>query len=180
MDFSNIFPSSDNLYKYLFAGGLIMILFGIVYSFEQKQRLLFESNLFNKQSAVLMEEISQIKLDLSDLRKSINNTELRSKDSTLSQAVISDLKKETSLNIARLKETNNELKIKSILLDFEGERIIISDKLYQEVKNYKNVLIIFGSIILIYGYIGWRRYTNISDQKNKVELDLLKKKLNEN
>jgi hypothetical protein len=66
------------------------------------------------------------------------------------------------------------------LLDFEGERIIISDKLYQEVKNYKNVLIIFGSIILIYGYIGWRRYTNISDQKNKVELDLLKKKLNEN
>lgn len=179
MDLSSLFPNSDNLYKFLFIGGLAMVLFGIVYSFEQRQNLLFETNVFHKQSSLLIEEISQVKSEVGELRRQINVGESLFKNRSLIDSTSEGLKKEIALNISRLREKNNELKIKSIMLDFEGERIIISNKLQREITIYKWVLIVFGSLIFGFGFYRWKHFTEISDEKNELELKILKKKLKE-
>lgn len=179
MDISSLFPNSDNLYKYLFTGGLVMVIFGIVYSFEQRQKLLLDINVFNKQTCLLKEEISQVKAEVAEITTSIREQNSVLSDTSVNEAVKKNIRKERYKNISTLKEKNNELKIKSILLDHDGEKIIISSRLHTEIRLYSISLIILGGFSIGYGLYKWKKFTETADEKNDVELQILRKSLKE-
>jgi len=175
MEFSGLIPSSDNLYKYLFIGGLAIIVFSFVYSFEQKQNLLLECNLFKKQSALLEVEIDQVKSEIRIIHEAIEEIENRMKDTTANHEDLIDLKKEQYKKIIEQKEKKQEILIKQIMLDFEGERIVISTQLNKEVIVYKWVLLLLGSFAVGYGLYKWLKFTEIAEKKSKAELKLIEK-----
>ncbi|WP_395061341.1 hypothetical protein, partial [Flavobacterium sp.] len=73
MDFAS-FLNTDNLYKFLFSGGILMIVFSLFYPIEKKQLLELEINNFNKQTELLNNDINLLNVEVNQLKSTSKET----------------------------------------------------------------------------------------------------------
>ena len=181
MEIGSLFPSSDNPYKFLFMGGIFMIVFSFIYPLEKKQKIELEINLYNKQAELLNEEVLQLKKDVDKLK-------LRSKTSLKQLDSIKKLPDTTSASI-EIKEIQDnfikefhttkfkeaEIQTKNIILKYEKERILLLQNQVNSFSIFRFILLVVGFIFMIYGLVKWLCATKLSTDIQKYELEKLKK-----
>lgn len=190
VDLNSLFSGNDNLFKFLFVGGLVMVFFAISYPLQKKQDIELETNTFNQQASLLNKEIG-------DLNTTIK---LKSKESSLTILEIKSLQKyrtkvsapiRISINrkIELLKQANinstdslnttlQEIKVKKIVLDYNQKRIELLETHSNEFSKYSFWLTTFGCIFSLSGLIPWCISCVITEKLKIKELKLKTKELN--
>jgi len=75
MDLSSLFAGVDNLFKFLFIGGLVMLMTSMFYPLQKEQELEIEINNYNKEVKLLNRELSELKEEIAKLNHSAIQTE---------------------------------------------------------------------------------------------------------
>ncbi len=195
-EFTKVFSSSDNLFKFLFVGGVSMIFVALFYPLKQQHELQLKYNEFNLEKALLGNKIQKIKDKVSTLTKlhpSVNN-ELDSLAAILAKAK-TQVEKEKIRKIAFKIEENfksdrelinkliEENKVDNIKLSNNAESLLILDGQISTYKTYTSFFWVTGLCIGVLGLLGWIYSTymtiqlrTLQFQKNKLELHKLSSK----
>jgi archaellum component FlaD/FlaE len=181
MEIGSIFPSSDNLYKFLFMGGIIMIVFSFVYPLEKKQKIELEINLYNREVEVLNTEINELNDEVSklkdktkDSKKSLNNQN-KIKDRKLAERKIEDIKKEYNKAYNETKNKQNEINTKNIVLKYEKKKIQLLQSQVGSFTVFRWLFLILGIIFTIFGICKWYNSSCILEKLQKLELKKIEK-----
>ncbi|MDR6781918.1 cell division protein FtsB [Pedobacter africanus] len=167
-DLNSLFAGNDNLFKFLFVGGVMMVLFAFVYPLQKKQSLELEINAFNKEVSLLNKEINDVEKQCHDANKSDSLTILgikrlqRQREISKTPAVkeqltkqINKLKDEASSIPNGLEAKVQNIQIKKIILDFNKGRIKILQGHASQFRWYEIVLIVVGSTFAAVGLFFW-------------------------
>lgn len=162
---SNFFSGSENLYKYLVTIGILMLVLTIYYPLKEKQEL--EILRINLKS-----ELKVLNLEIKDNNKNVNEL-----TKYVTQKNISETQKnKLFLEISQNQKTNE---IKQIKADGKLVEIKNRDKYIKIYDNLFWVFIFTGSVFIVVGFIKWYNSKKVDDSKCKIEVELLKLKLEE-
>lgn len=182
MDIGSIFPSSDNLYKFLFMGGIFMVAFSFIYPLENKQKIELEINLYNKQIELLNEEISQLNKDVDKLKVNTKETlkKLESiKKSNINKASsskeIKEIQENYNIEFHTIKSKETEVLTKNIILKYEKDKIGLLLNHINSFSIFRWLFLVVGSIFSITGLLFWWRSTRVSTEIQNLELQKRKK-----
>lgn len=161
MDLTALFPSTDNIYKFLFMGGIFMVVFALVYPLEKENNISIEINNHNKQVELLNVEIKEVSKQVNDLIKLTNKTsdELEKLKKSNNKSLIENVKSEYNKSFAKVKQKEQEVSTKEIVMRYDKSKIEILQKQLDSFSLYKNILLIVGSIFAIVGLIFWIKLT---------------------
>ncbi|WP_184544127.1 hypothetical protein [Mucilaginibacter sp. FT3.2] len=167
MDVSSLFSGVDNLFKFLFIGGLVMLLTSMFYPLQKEQELDIEINSYNKEVKLLNRELGELRLDVSKLNKSSSEilAELRTlkqgertksklKKSSITKQ-IKDIKANFKTNYDSLYKRKQTTEIKEIVLDFNKSKIILLKKYSDSYGDYTSKLTWWGIAFIVIGLVGW-------------------------
>lgn len=177
MDISSIFPSSDNLYKFLFMGGVFMVVFSFIYPLEKKQKIELEINLYNKQIALLNEEIKILNYDVENLKLKSKATiktleEIKeNKDNSNRDNSIKQIQENYNKEFYTLKAKENEVITKDIILKYEKSKIVLLQNHVGSFSIFRWIFLIIGTTFTIFGLWNWNKSTKISTEMQKLELE---------
>ncbi|MDN4166193.1 hypothetical protein QWY31_11810 [Cytophagales bacterium LB-30] len=179
---SSIFPSTDNPYKFLFVGGLLLIAFAIIYPIERENEIDLEIVLYNKEANVINNEIEELRVKV-DKEKALSRLIIDKIDSLKSnnggkgsQILIDQLKNDFNKTYkgGELSEKLTEISTKSLILEYEQKRIKVLQKHARKFRIIGWVLLVFGSISTLFGGYKWlNRFKKdhiVSDKKSELEL----------
>lgn len=181
MDVGSIFPSSDNLYKFLFMGGIFMVAFSFIYPLEKKQRIELEINLYNKQITLLNEEIKVLNDEVESLKiktkETIETLELikSSKESTIASKQIKEVQEIYNKAFYTTKAKENEITTKDIILKYEKSKIVLLENQVNSFSIFRWLFLTIGTTFTIFGLWNWNRSTKISTEIQRLELEKKKR-----
>ncbi|MEO3403242.1 hypothetical protein AAFN85_05035 [Mucilaginibacter sp. CAU 1740] len=182
MDFSSLFSASDNLYKFLFVGGIVMICFSMVYPLQKKQELEIEINTYNKEAEFLNRDIEVLQAKIADCRglKTTTMSNIRalkaSKSNKKSLQVkeidkrIDSIKRTFSQNVDNLEKDIQQVKVKDIILKYNKTKIRLLQDHSDTYDCYSIWLLISGVITGIIGLFFWSISTRNSEILKKEEI----------
>lgn len=176
MDLSSVFPSSDNLYKFLFMGGIFMIAFSFIYPLEKRQKIEIEISLINKQIELLNQEINslnksvdalkiQTNIALEDLKK--QNLE---KDEIKAKQRISEIKDAYNKSFYETKAKESEVITKDIIIKYEKQKIELLKNHVSSFSIFRWLFLIVGAFFTLFGLWNWNKSTKVSSELLKLEL----------
>ena len=181
MDISSIFPSSDNLYKFLFMGGVFMVVFSFMYPLEKKQKIELEINLYNKQIALLNEEIKTLNYDVENLKikskETIKTLEEIKKNNgnTNGSNSIKQIQENYNKEFYTIKAKENEVITKDIILKYEKNKIGLLQNHVGSFSIFRWLFLIIGVAFTVFGLWNWNKSTRISTEMQKLELEKKKR-----
>lgn len=198
-DFTKIFSSSDNLYKFLFVGGISMVFIAMFFPLQKQHELQIEKNKFDLESALLLNKIDQTKKKAAELKRVHSEISLRldglsknyekknKSDKFQISKEATDLEKEFNEAKKIIVELINQNKEDNIRLEYNGKSVIILDEQIETYRAYTLWLKTIGFIIGLIGLIGWTGSTVRTEKirkqqiaKNQIEIDELNAKNNPN
>lgn len=177
MDISSIFPSSDNLYKFLFMGGVFMVVFSFIYPLEKKQKIELEINLYNKQITLLNEEVESLNNEVENLRTKSKETIKQlefiksSKDSLTASRQIREIQETYNKEFYATKAKENEITTKDIILKYEKSKIALLENHVHSFSIFRWLFLIIGTVFTIFGLWNWNKSTRISTEMQRLELE---------
>jgi hypothetical protein len=180
MDYLNSLSNSDNLFKFLFLGGIMMVLVAMVYPLQKKQEIEIEIVAFNKEVHLLNLEIEELstKVNAANAKSNKTYTTLDSLSNIKGTSKeIERIKKEFNLEYNKIEIKKREQEIKLVVLDFNKRKIEVLKKHAVTYNSYSNKLLTWGIIILILGFIGW---TILTVQSIKLKISEIRKNNREN
>jgi uncharacterized protein (UPF0333 family) len=182
MDFSSLFPSTDNLFKFLFLGGLIMILTAMIYPLQKSQEKEIEILSHNQQVAILNKESLTLRKNVLEirtvlragiktcesLRKSMHpgnpsNKQIRNK--------ISNIQAEINSSVQELRNQNYELEKKIITINFNKQKIVLLQKYVKIYESYSRWFLCIGIPISTLGLFFWSLSTIKTERLKTRELN---------
>ncbi|HZV69819.1 MAG TPA: hypothetical protein VFG10_09750 [Saprospiraceae bacterium] len=181
----NFLPSTDNLYKFLFVGGLAVLLFAFVYPLEKLQELQLASNDSGKNQEIYVEESKAFQASSLQFQGEVNRIcKLIDSLSTIKSSTqrISNLKEfllEYKDTYDKLNEEGKALILKNIDGKYEALKINI---LLHQIDTFNVIffiLVILGSISTSYGFRQWYRSTKEAEnwQRKRNEAEFKAKEL---
>lgn len=177
MDISSFIPSTDNLFKFLFVGGLLCIVFAIVYPLEKQQRIELEVNVYNKQVELVNKEISAL---YSDTKKLVEDYNVKKKSlinlykSKAKESEINLLEDQIDSLLSENSDKQLKLNTTSIVLKYEKERIKLLQGHISSFSWYRLALIVAGTFFTLMGLILWYKSSKVNAQLQECELKLKK------
>jgi len=180
MDIANLFGNTDNLFKFLFSGGILLVVLSIIYPLQKKQEVELEINAHNEKTKLLNNEIKCLDKDVKSFRKEtdicfIQLDSLKKLRNNSNYKIISNqiakVKDDYNRNFITLKDKENELLIKKINLEFDKSRIKILNKHLNLYKRYSSWLLTVGILLSIIGLFFWSISTHRSEKLKKRELN---------
>ncbi|MES2566221.1 MAG: hypothetical protein V4565_05110 [Bacteroidota bacterium] len=158
-----------------------MIVFAHVYPFERANQIALEINVYNKQIAVLNEEASNLKSKVDKLEKLTNETltqlEKTKKENNgkIAQLKIAEIQNSYNKIYNEVKQKEEDLVTKNIVLKYEKEKIKILQKQMDSFSYLKIFFTIAGAAFTIWGLVCWYLSTKISTKIHKLELAIKEK-----
>ncbi|MEN7549070.1 hypothetical protein AAG747_14200 [Rapidithrix thailandica] len=173
MELTSLFPSSDNLYKFLFMGGVFMIVFSFIYPLEKKQKLELEINIHNKDTEILNLQIQQLKEDVGNLKlltkETLSKLENKTK-SELDTKKIEQLKSNYNKEFEKIKTKELDILTKKIVINYNKSKIKILNEHINSFDIFKDLFLAVGSLFSLFGLYKWFRVTNMTEKLQKDEL----------
>jgi septal ring factor EnvC (AmiA/AmiB activator) len=179
MDFAS-FLNTDNLYKFLFSGGILMIVFSLFYPIEKKQLLELEINNFNKQTELLNNDISLLNVEVNQLKSTSKETlktieKLQKTKSDLNQTQvskeISNIKDNYNRIFYKIKSHQQETILKNINIKYNKTKIEIIQNHISTFSFYSLFLLIFGILFAGFGLRYWFKSTQNTEKLKIKELN---------
>ena len=165
MDLSNLIPSTDNLFKFLATGGIVLFIISMMYPLEKEREIRLEENKIQNEIEILQlnqnKLLSRIETILSKVRKENNlldSLELIKSDSAKHEEIESTiLEKQIRLNekYTQLKVEKYQLDIKKINIQSHKEKINVLKEFSDTYNTYFKSSLIIGAFMAIIGLIGW-------------------------
>lgn len=179
MDFTS-FLNIDNLYKFLFSGGILMIVFSLFYPIEKKQLLELEINNFNKQTELLNNDIILLNIEVNQLKSTSKETLKTLEDLQLTKNESNKIK--VSKEISKIKDNYNkifykiknhqqETNLKNINIKYNKTKIEIIQNHICTFNFYSWFLLIFGILFAGFGLIYWFISTQNTEKLKIKELN---------
>ena len=177
MEISSLLPNSDNLYKFLFMGGIFMVVFSFIYPLEKKQKLELDVIVYNKQIALLNNDILELNAEVNNLKKiskeslvNLNKTkELKVRTEAI--AKIKEIQDKYNKEFIETKSKENEIITKNIILIYEKARIELLKEHINDFCFFRWIFLIIGSIFTVFGLIRWYILTLLSEKIQKKQLE---------
>lgn len=171
--------TGDNIFKYSFTLGVVMLVFALIYPLEKQHLIELEINSHNKETELLNGEISNLSQDLDKLRK--ESDLLLSQASALQSGQNVD-KIEAKKKVDRfnfdfkiLQDKKHNLEIKNIVLEYNKKRILVLESQARTFCVYSFFLILFGVSLAIFGFFHWARNTFREMKSNTTKKQVEKK-----
>ena len=165
MDFTSLLAGVDNLFKFLFIGGLAMLFTAMFYPLQKEQDLEIEINTYNKEVKLLNRDLDDLKMEVDKLNRSSKDVRIRlealknQSKSTSARIVlehqIKDIKAEFKSNYDSLYKKKQTTEIKEIMLEFNNNKIIVLKKYSDDYSSYATQLKGWGICFIVTGLIGW-------------------------
>lgn len=175
-----ISSSAENLYKFLFINGTILVILSMFYPLQQKNEIKVQTIDFNK-------NVDLVNYEIGSQTKTIEKFKSKSKMTLFFLDSISKNRTENTseIIIKRKKEYNSELDsingiqknidLNLIRLNAEKTKIIELEKQAKIYSYYSIFFLIIGGVFFIIGIIGWSNATKILDKIKKQELKKIEK-----
>lgn len=172
-------PNADNLFKFLFLNGLVMIAVGLFYPLQKSNDLEIRILEYNKKTELLEQDIIGLRDDsknlnaIVDSRIKLAESLVEKRKSLKSKSAISDinnqiseLKLKTNLSYQEIKK--NEDNITENQVNLKGEKKVIEtlNKQVQVYDSYCIWLLFVGIFLGIIGFIGWIATTIFCEYAN--------------
>ena len=179
MDFAS-FLNTDNLYKFLFSGGILMIVFSLFYPIEKKQLLELEINNFNKQTELLNNDISLLNVEVNQLKSTSKETlktleKLQKTKNEFNQVQvskeISKIKDNYNRIFYKIKDHQQETILKNINIKYNKTKIEIIKNHISTFNFYSCFLLIFGILFAGFGLIYWFKSVQCTEKLKIKELN---------
>ena len=179
MDFTS-FLNTDNLYKFLFSGGILMIFFSLFYPIEKKQLLELEINTYNKQTEILNNDIKLLNIEVNQLKinskKTLNILTDLQKTKTKKNSIqvskeISLIKDNYNKSFYEIKSHQEECNLKNINIKYNKCKIEIVQNHISTFNFYSWFLLIFGVLFTFFGLIFWFKSAQNTEQLKIKELN---------
>lgn len=179
MDFAS-FLNTDNLYKFLFSGGILMIVFSLFYPIEKKQLLELEINNFNKQTELLNNDINLLNVEVNQLKSTSKETlntleKLQKTKNDVNQIQvskeISKIKDNYNKTFYRIKSHQQETILKNINIKYNKSKIEIIQNHISTFNFYSWFLLIFGVLFAGFGLRYWFKSTQNTEKLKLKELN---------
>ena len=168
---------SDNLFKYLFTVGAVMIIISIFYPLQKSQEieikqtdLLKESELLTNEIRLLKNDYQILKDEYSDISHILDSLVLVHGDKVTENIQFLEYRKKGNKMIQNLNDRERELKIKNIIIQNEESKIDLLGKHSESFKSYYSLVKWLGIIFLIIGFIGWCLSTFVRERIQWIEL----------
>jgi hypothetical protein len=169
------FPSTENLYKFLFIGGVLSLGFSFIYPMEKAQELELQLNGFKQNVQLLSVEINTLKEDYDQLVILTNETKSKldslsrkgnySKlNSQMNNSINSYNSKYSAVNAKR-----QELRTKTIVLEYEKSRIELLQKHAKSFNIFRWFFFVLGFLSCGYGFYRWHKVTRMAEKKFEKE-----------
>lgn len=186
MDYSSLFPSTDNLFKFLFLGGLIMVFTAMIYPLQKKLERESEIILYNQQVELLNREVKALQLNVVELKKIVkdadNECKSLEKEKSISEGIkrrsqidakIKLIQAQTNLKNSNCKKKLEELNVKAIVVKYNKEKIALLKRYANTYSSYSVGLLIFGIPLSILGLVFWTKSTIKTEKLRTKELNRL-------
>ena len=177
MEPSSLLSGSDNLFKYLFTVGAVMIVTSIIYPLQKKQEIEIQINHLLKESELLNYEVVSLKKDYQGSKKEFKNVsdKLNSMYNVSGKVVkeheqFLQLRRKNNELIQNLKSRYRELEIKNIIMQNEQSKIDLLKRHANSYNSYYQFVKWVGIFFLLSGLIGWVISTFIQEKMNWIGL----------
>lgn len=159
MDISSLLPSSDNLYKFLFMGGVFMVVFAFLYPIDKKQKIQLEIVSLNSKIAVERYKIKKIKFSIDSINREVKPTleRLNKAKGENNSILINGVKRQFNISLDIISRIKNEAELKQIEISSENNKILLLENHIKEFEKFQLILLILGPIFTIYGLVKWRK-----------------------
>ena len=179
MDFAS-FLNTDNLYKFLFSGGILMIVFSLFYPIEKKQLLELEINTYNKQTELLNNEINLLDVEVKKLKvisgKTFDSLKKLQRDRNKNNSVqiskeIAKIKDNYNKTFYKIKNQQQETILKNINIKYNKSKIEIIQNHISTFSFYSWFLLIFGVLFSGFGLKYWFKSSQNTEKLKIKELN---------
>lgn len=178
-DFTKIFTNSDNLFKFLFVGGISMVFVAMFYPLKQQHELELKCNDFHLEKALLDIKIKELKSEVKELEQAFKQTNnaldslglLMKKSGNHNKIEISktaiNLEKEYNEALKQMQKKISDESIEKTKLEFNGKSLLILDDQIHTYRTYTAFLIGIGIILSLIGLAGWSWSTWLTEMLRK-------------
>ncbi|WP_310595111.1 hypothetical protein [Flavobacterium sp.] len=185
MEMSSLFSwNTDNLFKFLFINGIVLVVISLFYPLQKQQELELEKIKYDQKVELINIKISNLKnemetfnltskaieLKIDSLKKISINLNTSNKIKTLKEQFNS-----TFNNIDKLKK---DIEIEELNIKSDKAKIKILIKHAEEYRQYSNWFFRAGLISFFIGLIGWSWMTLVNESFKKEELKKIKRENN--
>lgn len=168
MDYSSLFPSTDNLFKFIFLTGIIMVFTAMIYPLQKQQEIEVEILSYNQKVESLNSEIDDLTIDcklldsivkkriieltvLSNRKKNSKSASERASISNQMQIIKNNVN--TSHTVLKGKEKSSELK--SLSSKYEKRKIELLQKYANKYEGYTCFFLWVGIPLACAGLVSW-------------------------
>lgn len=150
--------SGDNLFKYSFTLGIVMVVFSLVYPLQKQNEIDLEIINHNK-------EVSLINNQIDNLLKTTKSLEIESNDLLNKVTKLKNykskkasLKKEVenfTVKFDKVEDIKREIDTKKIIVDFNLSKIKVLETQSNVFASYTKWIFTFGVLFSIFGFVFW-------------------------
>lgn len=177
-----ISSSAENLYKFLFINGTILVILSMFYPLQQKNEITIQTIEFNKNIDLVNYKILNQSSTIEKFKTKSENTlkfldSISKNRSENTSELISKRKKQYNSELDSINSIQKDIDLNVITLNADKAKIIELEKQAKTYSYYSIFFLIIGGIFFVIGIIGWTKATKVLD---KIKQQELKKIVKEN
>jgi|GEM_PF-2957940 len=157
MDLLSLLTGSDNLYKYLFIGGLGLIILSLFYPLNRKYEYITQKDLYNHEVKLLNYDIKV----LDDATSKLSNESKSIQDQIKTANIKKDLKAKNLLKASFFKQFDSitsfrtTIEKKKLAIEFNKARVDTLNNHIKDFTKYETIFFYAGILASLVGIIGW-------------------------
>lgn len=161
MDLLQLLTGSENLYKYLFLGGIGLVIVSLFYPLNKRFELAKQKDLINKNIGIqnhkiekLQEEVKSANAQYDLFQHEIDSLK---NDAARNGVKISSIKDGANKTYSEVLKQQEEMDLGHINIHYDSARIETLNNHIEDFEGYQNSFIWIGSILGAVGIFGWFR-----------------------
>lgn len=156
------FISGDNLFKYTFTLGLVMVVFSLVYPLQKKHEIELEIVNQNKEAKLLNNEISnlnKVTLNLKNTSDLLITKAVNFKANRRNKLKMKGVVDKFNSDFDSAQKNKQAIEIKTIILEFNKTKIVVLQQQANSFDRYSYWLSSFGIAFTVFGLLFWTKKT---------------------
>lgn len=152
------FVSGDNLFKYTFTLGLVMVVFSLVYPLQKKHEIELEIVNYNKDEKLLALEYNTLLKSVAMVEKESAELKKKTKHFIPTKKNKDKIRKEVlkfNADLDSVQKFKLQIKVKKINLEYNSSKINVLKSQAETFQYYACWILGFGIIFSSFGLISW-------------------------
>ncbi|MBY0485741.1 MAG: hypothetical protein K2P85_00900 [Flavobacteriaceae bacterium] len=182
MELSSLFSwNTDNLFKFLFINGIVLVVISLFYPLQKQQELELEKIKYDQKVELINLKICKLKNEVESFNSTSKTIEIKidslkkmTKDSKISNS-IKDLKIQFNSTFSRISKAKDKLDIEDLNIKSDKSKIDVLVKHAEEYRQYSTWFFRGGLISFFIGLFGWGWMTYVNENFKNEELKKIRK-----